>query len=213
MPRRNLVQERARAMVRRAIARGTLIRPAACERCGAVPKCVLAHHIAYSQPLNVAWLCPSCHRLAHPRPPHAPKPDSARARVERELRRDPARSDALIAIAANCTPPAAGRWRHGLEQSGQIPAISPGDRTAIPRSWTPRAPRLAIEQGATTPAEIMAMARVSYGTAWRALSRAQRARFKRPRSVEPADAAAATDAFTVIRILSARPSSADRVRA
>jgi hypothetical protein len=204
MPRRNPVQERARAKVRRAVRAGTLIRPASCEQCGAVPKCVLAHHVTYSRPLDVLWLCPSCHLRAHPRPPRQPRPGSARSRAERELRRDPARSDALIAQAARCTPQAAGRWRRALERAGEIEHVEPAARASIPRTWRPRPPRLAIEQGATTPAEVMQLASVSYRTAWRALDRA---RSKEPNGVIPfgaarsvADAAAATDQISVVRI-------------
>jgi hypothetical protein len=124
--------------------------------------------------------------------------DSARARAERELRAYPRRSDALIAIAANCTPRPVGRWRRELAASGVIEAIEPSQRAARTRTWRARPPLLAIEQGATTPAEVMAMARVSYGTAWRALSRArQRARLEN-RFSGVADAAAAADQLTVV---------------
>lgn len=192
MGNRNLVQERARAMVRRAVASGSLVRPDRCEQCGAVPKCVLAHHVTYSQPLDVLWLCPSCHLKAHPRPPRPPRPGSARSRVERELRRDPARSDLIIARLARCTQQAAGHWRRALEASGQIGHVEPADRAAITRTWRPRAPRRAIEQGASTPAEVMQLSGASYGAAWRALSRAA----SKPRL---ADTAAATDALSVIK--------------
>lgn len=171
---------------------GTPIRPAACELCGAVPKCVLAHHVTYSRPLDVAWLCPSCHLRAHPRPPRAPKPGSARSRAERELRRDPARSDALIAQAACCSAQAAGRWRRGLVKAGVIEAVEPARRASVTRAWPARAPRLAIEAGATTTAEVMALSGASYGAAWRALSRARR-------RLPVADVAAATDAISVVK--------------
>jgi hypothetical protein len=49
-----------------------------------------------------------------------PRPPSAARRAERELRADPARSDALIAPAARCTPQHVGRIRHQLEQAGVI---------------------------------------------------------------------------------------------
>lgn len=125
-----------------------------------------------------------------------PNPGRARARVERELYANPRRSDALIAAAAHCTPQAAGRWRHILERSGVIDTIEPSQRASITRTWPARPPRQAIEQGATTPAEVMAIANVSYGTAWRALSRAQRAPRKSPGLQ---DLAAATDQLSVIR--------------
>lgn len=118
--------------------------------------------------------------------------DTARDRAEAELRRDPARSNAIIAAAAQCTPQATCRWRHVLERAGVIEAIPPADRASITRTWQPRPPRLAIEQGAVTTAEVMALSGASYGAAWRALSRARR-------YSQPADAAAATDALSVIR--------------
>ena len=148
--------ERARALVRSAVASGTLTRPPACERCAAC--CPLdAHHADYARPLQVTWLCLSCHLLAHPRPPRPACPGSARARAERELRSDPARSDALIAAAAHCSAQAAGRWRHALERAGVIEAIEPSQRLAIPRAWPPRTPaRIAIERhGASTPEQVM----------------------------------------------------------
>lgn len=189
-------QTRARRQVRRAVAAGTLTRPDACEQCGDTPKRsgrhgLDAHHVTYSRVLDVRWLCSSCHQLAHPRPP---RPGSARQRAEIELLRDPARSDAIIAALARCTPPAAGRWRHALERAGQIEVIPPASRVPIrSRAWPPRTPALlAIAQGASTPAEVMQLSGASYGTAWRALSRAA----ARPRY---ADAAAAVDALTVVR--------------
>lgn len=189
----------ARPMVAKAVASGELTRPDVCELCGARPKRVLdAHHQDHSQPLSVLWLCQSCHRLAHPRPkpaprpPRPPRPGSARARVEAELRRDPARSDAIIVQLARCTAQAAGRWRRGLERAGVIEVVKPADRLAIPRTWRARPPRQAVERGASTPAEVMALSGASYGAAWRALDRAR----ARPRL---ADAAAAIDALSVIK--------------
>lgn len=50
--------------VARAIETGSLIRPTACQKCLA-PGFVVAHHEDYGQPLNVEWLCPSCHTERH----------------------------------------------------------------------------------------------------------------------------------------------------
>lgn len=47
-----------------AIRNGTLVRPAACPRCGAVVK-VQAHHDDYSKPLVVRWMCRACHWSHH----------------------------------------------------------------------------------------------------------------------------------------------------
>ena len=54
--------------------------------------------------------------------------DSARDRAEAELKRDPARSHALISRAAQCTQQDAARWRRVLERAGEIPAVSPPQR-------------------------------------------------------------------------------------
>lgn len=51
---------RASSAVRQAIKRGNLIRPTACEECGKTCKPQGAHH-DYSRPLDVRWLCRSCH--------------------------------------------------------------------------------------------------------------------------------------------------------
>lgn len=55
-------RSRARVAVGRAIANGSLVR-APCADCGD-PK-VQAHHEDYSKPLDVVWLCFSCHRKRH----------------------------------------------------------------------------------------------------------------------------------------------------
>ncbi len=53
-------------MVERAVNRGELI-PRDCEICN-MPRylCKInAHHVDINKPLDVAWLCPSCHKLVH----------------------------------------------------------------------------------------------------------------------------------------------------
>jgi hypothetical protein len=73
------VQRRCHAAVRRALARGELVKPAACVWCDAPCKKLHGHHPDYNRPLMVLWLCPSCHatqtqddcreyRIFHPRP-------------------------------------------------------------------------------------------------------------------------------------------------
>ena len=53
----------ARTAVMHAIQAGRLHRQP-CERCGET-KQIHAHHEDYSKPLDVAWLCPPCHRKRH----------------------------------------------------------------------------------------------------------------------------------------------------
>ncbi len=67
----NLHKATAREQLNKAVAAGAVVRPAACERCGASPgaradgrSLVQAHHRDYSLPLAVEWLCPACHEKA-----------------------------------------------------------------------------------------------------------------------------------------------------
>lgn len=57
---------------------GTLVRPDACEQCGFVgrhSRDIHGHHDDYAKPLDVRWLCSSCHKKHHfaTRPPPKPK--------------------------------------------------------------------------------------------------------------------------------------------
>lgn len=64
-------RDRIYRQVRTAIARGELVRPEVCERCGlgGVAKDgrsrVQAHHHDYDKPLEVEWLCADCHIKTH----------------------------------------------------------------------------------------------------------------------------------------------------
>jgi aldehyde:ferredoxin oxidoreductase len=54
----------AHKAVARAIEKGTIVRPDNCSRCFVI--CVPhAHHFDYDKPLEVIWLCASCHGLEH----------------------------------------------------------------------------------------------------------------------------------------------------
>ena len=57
---------RARGAVKRALARRILVRPSACERCGTEGR-VQAHHADYRRPLEVTWICRTCHGQEHRR--------------------------------------------------------------------------------------------------------------------------------------------------
>jgi excisionase family DNA binding protein len=46
-----------------ALSAGTLTRPSCCERCQSEEP-LAAHHENYTKPLDVVWLCPSCHAKA-----------------------------------------------------------------------------------------------------------------------------------------------------
>lgn len=56
--------ERARYRLRNAVTRGKLVRPGACQECGAEGK-VDGHHPDYTKPLDVMWLCRRCHMKRH----------------------------------------------------------------------------------------------------------------------------------------------------
>lgn len=59
-PERARIVARAGACVRRAIKKGTLVRPATCEACGEGGS-ITAAHADYGRPLEVRWLCRPCH--------------------------------------------------------------------------------------------------------------------------------------------------------
>ncbi len=44
---------------------GDLSRPAKCEKCNKANRKLYRHHEDYSRPLNVTWLCRSCHESRH----------------------------------------------------------------------------------------------------------------------------------------------------
>lgn len=61
---RNREKVRAKGRVEYAIKKGILTRPKVCSICGGGPY-IIAHHDDYSKPLQVRWVCCSCHRRIH----------------------------------------------------------------------------------------------------------------------------------------------------
>lgn len=64
------VMWRCVAAVYRAVKNGSLIRPETCSDCGQAARQIQAAHLDYSRPLDVRWLCITCHRrfdIAHPK--------------------------------------------------------------------------------------------------------------------------------------------------
>jgi len=68
---------------------GIIVRPDVCSQCGAKGERIEGHHTDYSKPLDVIWLCFSCHRKVHEgfweKSPHKGRPrkhedDKARKR-------------------------------------------------------------------------------------------------------------------------------------
>jgi len=48
-----------------AVRRGDLIRPKACSICGSEKYPIQGHHMDYSNPLEVVWVCTFCHSALH----------------------------------------------------------------------------------------------------------------------------------------------------
>lgn len=63
---RSPLKARARARVQYALKTGRLTRPDTCSRCSSAGP-IHAHHADHSKPLDVAWLCRSCHWSEHDR--------------------------------------------------------------------------------------------------------------------------------------------------
>lgn len=60
----NREKKRAHQAVDRALRRGDLVKPDACEECGGVNR-LHGHHDDYSRQLEVRWLCVPCHWAVH----------------------------------------------------------------------------------------------------------------------------------------------------
>lgn len=58
------IKQKARLLLQKALKQGVLTKPAVCDSC-LKPKRVHGHHEDYTQPLNVEWLCQSCHQKLH----------------------------------------------------------------------------------------------------------------------------------------------------
>ena len=63
--KRNKERHAAHTLVRLALAQGRLERGTECARCGDDYGPIQAHHHDYTKPLEVEWLCVSCHRNHH----------------------------------------------------------------------------------------------------------------------------------------------------
>jgi hypothetical protein len=62
---RNPEKRRAHWAVDDALRAGRLVKPDACERCGATGARLHGHHEDYTKRLDVEWLCPLCHAGEH----------------------------------------------------------------------------------------------------------------------------------------------------
>jgi len=57
----------ANVIVGNAVRDGRLIKPLECSRCGIMPprRQLHGHHVDYTKPLEVEWICAECHGLEH----------------------------------------------------------------------------------------------------------------------------------------------------
>ena len=62
---RNPIKRSAHIMVGNAVRDGRIMKPSSCESCGISPKRLNGHHDDYARPLEVRWLCQSCHKKWH----------------------------------------------------------------------------------------------------------------------------------------------------
>lgn len=62
--RKNPEKVKVRYLVWKAMRDGIIKKPESCEECGSKTR-ICAHHDDYSKPLQVRWLCWSCHKFFH----------------------------------------------------------------------------------------------------------------------------------------------------
>jgi hypothetical protein len=78
-------KQRAYSAIHNRLARGELVRPSHCNRCGKADvkasdgrSTIHAHHNDYSKPLDVEWLCAKCHAKDEtPHPNRKVRPESS----------------------------------------------------------------------------------------------------------------------------------------
>lgn len=63
--RQNPEKVAAHKIVAAALKGGHIINPGQCSACGKISNYLDAHHDDYTKPLNITWLCISCHRKKH----------------------------------------------------------------------------------------------------------------------------------------------------
>jgi len=58
-------KDKTRRTTKQYVKSGKLVKPRKCELCGRVNTSLNTHHIDYSNPENIKWLCFYCHKHAH----------------------------------------------------------------------------------------------------------------------------------------------------
>jgi hypothetical protein len=56
---------RAYSRLNAAKARGDIVAPESCSKCGKTSVRIFGHHDSYDRPLDVTWLCAGCHSARH----------------------------------------------------------------------------------------------------------------------------------------------------
>ncbi len=62
--KRNPEKVQAKLLVAKAVKEGKIIKPKNCSKCNRETR-LSGHHPDYAKPLEVLWLCSSCHKLEH----------------------------------------------------------------------------------------------------------------------------------------------------
>jgi len=58
-------KKKAQRAARLAVQRGIIKKAKECQDCGAARRALQAHHEDYDKPLDVVWLCGTCHGARH----------------------------------------------------------------------------------------------------------------------------------------------------
>jgi hypothetical protein len=71
---REIYKERynARNIINNALRAGLIEKPTVCEICGKESSHIEGHHVDYSKPYEVHWLCKECHSFVHSQAFHNP---------------------------------------------------------------------------------------------------------------------------------------------
>ena len=64
----HLKEAKTKYIVKKAVKNGVITKPNKCEECGSKTR-LNAHHPDYGKPLEVIWLCQSCHKKLHTKNP------------------------------------------------------------------------------------------------------------------------------------------------
>lgn len=99
--RRTITKARsAQSLLRYHVLAGHIVRPVACEECGAANRRIEGAHFNYEEPLRVRWLCVPCHRKWDKQ-----QPKNATVIVERFEKFTGTKAERMPAIAGSKAAP------------------------------------------------------------------------------------------------------------